>query len=76
MLRLQLSGGRNYVLIFKSRKKQRINHSKDAVERYIRDYEAVKLINSNSDDLNTISLVTRLPKTVVSQYVDLLPADH
>jgi len=55
---------------------QRTNHSKDAVERYIRDFEAVKLLNLKFDDLNTISLVTRLSKSVVSQYVDLLPADY
>jgi len=55
---------------------QRTNHSKDAVERYIRDFEAVKLLNSKFDDLNTISLVTRLSKSVVSQYIDLLPADY
>ncbi|WP_337873485.1 DUF1670 domain-containing protein [Ignavibacterium sp.] len=54
---------------------QRTNHSKDAVERYIRDFEVVKLLNSKFDNLNTISLVTRLSKSVVSQYVDLLPAD-
>ena len=55
---------------------QRTNHSKDAVERYIRDFEAVKLLNSKFDDLNTISLVTRLSKSVVSQYIDLLPPDY
>lgn len=55
---------------------QRTNHSKDAVERYIRDFEAIKLLNSKFDDLNTISLVTRLSKSVVSQYIDLLPADY
>ena len=55
---------------------QRTNHSKDAVERYIRDFEAVKLLNSKFDNLNTISLVTRLSKSVVSQYIDLLPADY
>ena len=54
---------------------QRTNHSRDAVERYIRDFEAVKLLNSKFDNLNTISLVTRLSKSVVSQYIDLLPAD-
>ena len=54
---------------------QRTKHSKDAVERYIRDFEAVKLLSSKFDDLNTISLVTRLSKSVVSQYIDLLPAD-
>ena len=54
---------------------QRTNHSKDAVERYIRDFEAVRLLSKKFDDLNTISLVTRLSKSVVSQYIDLLPAD-
>jgi len=55
---------------------QRTNHSKDAVERYIRDFEAIKLLSSKFDDLNTISLITRLSKGVVSQYIDLLPADY
>lgn len=55
---------------------QRTNHSKEAVERYIRDFEAVKLLSSKFDDINTISLVTRLSKAVVNQYVDLLPIDH
>ena len=55
---------------------QRTNHSKDAVERYIRDFEAVKLLYKKFDDLNIISLVSRLSKSVVSQYIDLLPADY
>ena len=55
---------------------QRTNHSKDAVERYIHDFEAVKLLYKKFDDLNTISLVTRLSKSIVSQYIDLLPADY
>jgi hypothetical protein len=55
---------------------QRTNHSKDAVERYIRDFEAVKLLSSKFDDLNTISLVTRLSKGVISQYLDLIPVDY
>ena len=55
---------------------QRTKHSKDAVERYIRDFEAVKLLASKFDDINTISLVTRLSKSVVNQYIDLLPIDH
>jgi len=55
---------------------QRTNHSKEAVERYIRDFEAVKLLASKFDDINTISLVTRLSKNVVNQYLDLLPIDH
>jgi len=55
---------------------QRTNHSKDAVERYIRDFEAVKLLADKFDDLNTISLITRLSKSVVSQYLDFLPIVH
>lgn len=54
---------------------QRTNQSKDSVERYIRDFEAVRLLSKKFDDLNTISLVTCLSKSVVSQYIDLLPAD-
>ena len=54
---------------------QRTNHSKDAVERYIRDFEAVKLLASKFDDINTISLITRLSKSVINQYIDLLPVD-
>jgi hypothetical protein len=55
---------------------QRTNHSKDAVERYIRDFEAVKLLYTKFDNLNTISLISRLSKSVVNQYIDLLPIDH
>ena len=55
---------------------QRTKHSKEAVERYIRDFEAVKLLASKFDDSNTISLVTRLSKNVVKQYLDLLPIEH
>ncbi len=54
---------------------QRTNHSKESVERYIRDFEAVKLLSSKFDDINTISLITRLSKSVVNQYIDLLPYD-
>ena len=46
------------------------DHSKESVELYIRDFEAVKLLASKFDDLNTIALVTRLSKSVVSQYID------
>ncbi|MFC2085403.1 DUF1670 domain-containing protein [Bacteroidota bacterium] len=54
---------------------QRTNHSKDSVERYIRDFEAVRLLAPKFDDINTISLITRLSKSVVNQYIDLLPVD-
>ena len=52
---------------------QRTNHSKDAVERYIRDFEAIRLLDSKFDDINSISLITRLSKRVVQQYIELIP---
>ncbi|MDP3683599.1 MAG: DUF1670 domain-containing protein [Ignavibacteria bacterium] len=54
---------------------QRTKHSKDAVERYIRDFEAVRLLASKFDESNTISLITRLSQKVVQQYLDLIPID-
>jgi hypothetical protein len=51
------------------------NHSKEAVERYIRDYEVVKLLADKFDDPEKISLISRLSKKVVSQYLDLIPND-
>jgi hypothetical protein len=55
---------------------QRTHHSKDAVERYIRDFEAIRLLDPKFDDLNSISLITRLSKRVVQQYIDLIPRDN
>jgi len=55
---------------------QRTKHSKDAVERYIRDFEAIRLLNNKFDDLNTISLITRLSKSVVQQYIYLIPQNN
>ena len=54
---------------------QKTNHSKEAVERYIRDFEAIRLLNSKFDDIETISLITRLSQQVVNQYVDLIPVE-
>lgn len=54
---------------------KRTNHSKESVERYIRDFEAVSMLYPKFFNLETISLITRLSKSVVSQYVDLLPND-
>ena len=51
------------------------NHSKEAVERYIRDYEVVKLLADKFEDPEKISLISRLSKKVVSQYLDLIPND-
>jgi hypothetical protein len=54
---------------------QRTCHSKEAVERYIRDFESVKLLSTKFDDVDLISRIIRLSPTVVKQYLDLLPLD-
>jgi len=51
------------------------NHSLDAVERYIRDFEAVRLLAPKFDDVETIARIIRLVPRVVRQYLDLLPPD-
>jgi len=51
------------------------NHSRDAVERYIRDFESVRMLAPKFDDLDTISRIIRLASRVVRQYLDLIPPD-
>ena len=48
-------------------------HSKEAVDRYIRDYESVKVVRNVTADIDKISQVTRRSKRVISQYLDLIP---
>ena len=48
-------------------------HSKEAVDRYIRDYESVKVVRAATGDIDNISQITRLSKRVISQYLDLIP---
>ena len=48
-------------------------HSKEAVDRYIRDYESVKVVRAATDDIDNISQITRLSRRVISQYLDLIP---
>ena len=48
-------------------------HSKEAVDRYIRDYESVKVVRSAITDIDNISQITRLSKRVITQYLDLIP---
>ena len=48
-------------------------HSKEAVDRYIRDYESVKVVRTATADMDKISQITRLSKRVISQYLDLIP---
>jgi hypothetical protein len=54
---------------------QRTHHSKEAVERYIRDFESVKLLSTKFDDVDVISRIIRLSPSVVKQYLDLIPLD-
>lgn len=50
------------------------NHSKEAVDRYIKDYHKVETLWMHGiTDLDEISQLTRLSKRVAQQYVDLLP---
>jgi hypothetical protein len=50
------------------------NHSKEAVDRYVKDYHKVEILWQHSiTDLDEISLLTRLSKRVAQQYIDLLP---
>jgi uncharacterized protein YutE (UPF0331/DUF86 family) len=51
------------------------NHSKECVDRYIKDYHKVEILWKHQiTDLDQISQLTRLSKRIVHQYVDLLPA--
>ena len=51
------------------------NHSKECVDRYIKDYHKVEILWKHQiTDLDQISQLTRLSKKVAHQYVDLLPA--
>lgn len=54
---------------------QKTNHSKEAVERYIHDYEAIRLLASKFDDVDLVSRIVRLKTSVVKQYLDLIPLD-
>jgi hypothetical protein len=51
------------------------NHSKEAVERYINDFEAIRLLSTKFNDVDTISRIRRLAPSVVKQYLDLIPSD-
>jgi hypothetical protein len=55
---------------------RKTNHSKEAVDRYIRDFETVRLLaNKVSTDPDRIGQLARLSPRVVRQYLDLLPFD-
>lgn len=50
------------------------NHAKESVDRYIRDFEAVRTVFDHGiKDIDDIVQITKLSKKVAQQYVDLLP---
>lgn len=52
------------------------NHSKEAVDRYIRDFEAVRtIVRHGITKLDEIVHITKLSKKVAKQYLDLLPEE-
>jgi len=55
---------------------RKTKHSKEAVDRYIRDYESVKIVRKATSDIDEISQITRLSKRVIEQYLDLIPDDQ
>jgi hypothetical protein len=54
---------------------RKTRHSKEAVDRYIRDFESVRLLTQVSSDPVQIGQLTRLSPRVVRQYLDLLHKD-
>ena len=54
---------------------RKTRHSKDAVDRYIRDFETVRILTRISTDPVRIGQLARLNPKVVQQYLDLLPQD-
>jgi hypothetical protein len=46
---------------------RKTRHSKDAVDRYIKDYESVKLVRTATADIDNISQITHLSKRVTCQ---------
>lgn len=55
---------------------RRTKHSLEAVDRYIKDYQRVKLLVRKGLNTNEISQVTGRGKTVVNSYIKLLKEFH
>ncbi len=55
---------------------RKTRHSKDSVDRYIRDYENVKLVRAATADIDKIAQITHISKRVIKQYLDLIPDDE
>lgn len=48
------------------------NHSQKAVDRYIRDYNRVRILTLESKDIQYINLTTNIAKYVIRQYQDII----
>ncbi|MBC8230201.1 DUF1670 domain-containing protein [bacterium] len=55
---------------------RKTRHSKEAVDRYIRDYESVKIVRKATEDIDEMSQITHLSKRVIQQYLDLIPDEE
>lgn len=54
---------------------RKTRHAKESVDRYIRDFETVRLVMQISTDPAEIGRLARLNPKVVQQYLDLMPLD-
>jgi len=54
---------------------RKTRHAKESVDRYIRDFETVRIMTRISTDPAEIGRLARLNPRVVQQYLDLLPLD-
>jgi predicted transcriptional regulator len=55
---------------------RKTRHSKEAVDRYIRDYESVKIVRKATENIDEMSQITHLSKRVIQQYLELIPDDE
>lgn len=52
------------------------NHSQRAVDRYLKDYNRVKTVYEQNQDITFIHLATGIAKHVIKQYIDILKNDN
>lgn len=52
------------------------NHSQRAVDRYLKDYNRVKTVYEQNQDITFIHLATGIAKHVIKQYIDILKNEN
>jgi len=55
---------------------RQVNHSQEAVDRYIKDYERIKFLVRRGLNINEISHLTGRGKQVVKQYLEIIRRHH